>query len=325
MAYPWQPERGADSHVVPWRVILVALVLVGCASSAAPRPPLSIGTSSTGLPRRGQPIESAGPSLVATFTCEGSPCPWGPSLTGHAIVWPTAAPPASRRLGYTVSPWIYLPAAVANGMTIVLETGTATAYAGTLDSVDHRKLATLDPGHPYVVAGLAPEEVLSVQAPSAFSYVLRGSREAPSGEPGSPSVPGETHRAIVAHWRCDVPECKGGDWHGAVINWPAWAAYQNNRRSGDKSRSVFSSTGEALHPYMGLWADGCEVTAVSGLVLIIEWERGTDTWRGTRLQPGQKHVIHLTPPENGAMIETEDNGPAFTVSLKNCAPKPVPR
>ena len=260
-----------------------------------------------------------------TFTCVGSPCPWGSSLTSHAIAWPTAAGPVSRRLGYTVSPGIYLPAAVANGLTIALETGMATAYAGPLDTVHHRRLATIEPGHPYAVAGLAPGEVLSVQGPSAFSYVLRGSRQAPPGAPSSPRVSGEVHHAIVAHWRCDVPECKGADWHGAVVTWPSWAAYQNNHRSGDHSRSVFSSTGESLYPYMGLWADGCEVTALSGLVLLIEWERGNDKWRETRLQPGQKHVIHLTPPENGAMIETEDNGPAFTVSLQNCRPKPVAR
>ncbi len=57
---------------------------------------------------------------------------------------------------------------------------------------------------------------------------------------------------------------------------------------------------------MGAWADGCEVTAVSGLVLIIEWERGTDQWRETYLDPGESHVIDLVSPEDGAMIETAE-------------------
>ncbi|MEZ4592548.1 MAG: hypothetical protein R3D55_15600 [Chloroflexota bacterium] len=77
---------------------------------------------------------------------------------------------------------------------------------------------------------------------------------------------------------------------------------------------------------MGAWANGCQVTAVSGLVLIIEWERGTDVWREIYLQPGQSHTISLTPPENGAMIETIDGvSPAidFSVQLSNCNPQPL--
>jgi hypothetical protein len=75
---------------------------------------------------------------------------------------------------------------------------------------------------------------------------------------------------------------------------------------------------------MGAWANGCEVTAVTGTVLIIEWQRGANVWRETFLEPGEKHTISLTSPENGAMIETYDYGPEFSVKLKNCTPQPVP-
>ncbi len=84
---------------------------------------------------------------------------------------------------------------------------------------------------------------------------------------------------------------------------------------------MYSEHGEPIYPYMGAWADGCEVTAILGVVLIIEWERGTDDWRETRLEPGERHVIHLTPPENGAMLETVDNGSNFSVLLENCEPE----
>jgi hypothetical protein len=35
-------------------------------------------------------------------------------------------------------------------------------------------------------------------------------------------------------------------------------------------------------------------------------------------------VIDLALPENGAMIETYDGSPGFSVSLANCVPQPIP-
>jgi hypothetical protein len=87
---------------------------------------------------------------------------------------------------------------------------------------------------------------------------------------------------------------------------------------------VYSADGQVLYPYMGAWADGCEVTAVTGRVLIIEWERGADVWRRTFVDPGETHVIDLVGSEDAAMIETEENGPAFSVTLRNCNPRPLP-
>lgn len=75
---------------------------------------------------------------------------------------------------------------------------------------------------------------------------------------------------------------------------------------------------------MGNWADGCEVTAVSGNVLIIEWERGTEVWRETHLGPGQTYVIDLIGSEDGAMIETNEFPEGFSVTLSNCTPQPLP-
>jgi hypothetical protein len=157
-----------------------------------------------------------------------------------------------------------------------------------------------------------------VQADEPFTYRVQ------PGDPGDPGPSGDVVQAVQAFWDCDIPECSGDPWTGAVITWPAWAAYQSNARSSDQSRSVFSADGAPLYPYMGAWADGCEVTAVSGPVLIIEWQRGTDEWRETPLGSGQAHTIHLVAPQDSAMIETYDGVPGFTVSLRSCTPQPLP-
>ena len=130
--------------------------------------------------------------------------------------------------------------------------------------------------------------------------------------------------AIPASWRCNSPDCSGPDWPGAVISWPSWSAYQNNARTGNNARIVFSMHGgEPLYPYMGSWADGCQVTVVSGHVLIIEWQRGTDVWRATSLTAGQSHTIDLISPEDNAMIESPDGFIDFKVSLANCTPQNI--
>ncbi len=128
---------------------------------------------------------------------------------------------------------------------------------------------------------------------------------------------------IPALWSCNIAECTSADWVGAVISWPSWSAYQSNARTGDNSRSVFSFQDAALYPYMGAWADGCQVTAVTGTTLIIEWQRGLDTWRETYLNPGESHTIDLVSPEDGAMIEAPNGFTSFSVSLANCNPQNI--
>jgi hypothetical protein len=246
----------------------------------------------------------AGTSELVTWTCTASPCPWGDSLANPAIAWPDRASPAATRLGYTASPAPYLPAVQANGVTIAIDAGSASLYAGAPADDGHHRIATLAAGESYVVAGLGEREVLSVQSDTDFSYHIHT----------TPPPPGID--AIAAFWRCNIPECTGEPRSGAVIGWPDWAAYQSNARAGDQSRSVFAGDGTPLYPYMAAWADGCAVTALAGTVLIIEWQRGADSWRETSLQPGESHPIQLLPPQDGAMIETEDGMTGFRIATE---------
>jgi hypothetical protein len=201
--------------------------------------------------------------------------------------------------------------------------GTATVYAGRPDADSHRSLAQLVAGQTFQISGVAADEVVSVQNDSPFTYnTTTGATSAPTAPPAS--APGDVITSTHALWRCNTLSCSGDDWVGEVIPWPPWAAYQSNARTGSSSRSVYSATGEPLYPYMGAWAEGCEVTVHSGVALIIEWQRGTDVWRETRVDPGETQVIHLQSPENGAMIETYDNMPAFSVSLAHCEPQLLP-
>jgi hypothetical protein len=229
--------------------------------------------------------------------------------------------PVNVRLGYTVSGGVYLPAAAANGVTVTLASGSATAYAGAPDAPSHRMLATITAGVPYIVTGLAPGEVLSVQSEAPFAYTVT-----PPQPQEPPVYPDGTVHSVAAFWQCNLVGCNEPDWVGSVINWPSWSAYEMNNRTGAQSRTVYSSQGTLLYPYMGPWANGCQVTAVHGVVMIIEWERGTDVWRSTILQPGESHTIQLTAPENGAMIETDEGlSTQFSVLLNNCNPQPVPK
>ncbi|HNB50579.1 MAG TPA: hypothetical protein PK530_01480 [Anaerolineales bacterium] len=135
--------------------------------------------------------------------------------------------------------------------------------------------------------------------------------------------------AYSAQWECDLPTpgaCNGiNPWHGAVISWPSWSAYPNNARAADQSRTVYSYNGHnMLYPYMGPWANGCQVYVNYGTVVIIEWERGTNTWVETQLEAGQSHTITLVPPQNNAMIEGPNEVTTeFRVTLSNCTPQDI--
>ncbi|HEY3496737.1 MAG TPA: hypothetical protein VGK73_18690, partial [Polyangiaceae bacterium] len=65
------------------------------------------------------------------------------------------------------------------------------------------------------------------------------------------------------------------------------------------------------------------VTANAGIVLIIEWERGTDEWRETYLEPGDSYTINLTGSEDGAMIESYEGSPGFNATVTNCTPQAI--
>ena len=127
--------------------------------------------------------------------------------------------------------------------------------------------------------------------------------------------------AISSHWVCNTPGCTAPDWLGSVISWPSWSAYENNSRSGDQSRTVYSTDGQLLYPYMGAWVDGCQVSVVTGLAVIIEWERGQDVWRETFLNAGESYTIDLVSPEDGALIEGPSEG--FSVLFSNCVPQNI--
>jgi hypothetical protein len=331
-------ERVTQRTAVRWQVfawLLCAVVHLGCTRRAPilSRPPVSWWTPDAAPPeaggRSGSPAAASDPAVLPgapvgshalTWTCVGSPCPWGEAMSGHAVAWAADAGAVRTRLGYTASEAIYLPAVRANGAEIAIASGVARAQAGFPGAIGHRVLATIEEGQTYRVAGLGAGEVLSVQGDLPFSYLVAlPDRSEPPDAPAAPRR--DVVSAIRAFWRCHARDCSSADWTGAVVSWPAWSAHHSNARRGDQARAVFSAHGAPLYPYMGRWAHGCEVTAESGSVLIIEWKRGSDRWRETTLAPGQTHVIRLVPPENGAMIESYEGSPGFSVSLRNCTPR----
>jgi hypothetical protein len=297
---------------------------------APPPPPPATPPADPGAPLTGT-------SQISTWTCTGSPCPWGASTSNPALAWPASGNPISTRLGYTVDPAAYLPAASANGMTVTITSGNARISVGTPQASSHTAIATLAAGESYLVSGLSADQVISVQSDSDFSYQLTPAAPAappdPVTPPPPPAPPGDSTggdpvvvSSVPAFWRCNTPDCWGDDWVGSAVDWPSWAAYQSNGRGFDQSRSVFAADDDRpLYPYMGGWAQGCEVTGVAGIAQVVEWQRGTDSWRTTLVHPGETHVIDLHAPEDGAMLESaNDDTASFTVSLRNCTPRPLP-
>ncbi len=147
---------------------------------------------------------------------------------------------------------------------------------------------------------------------------------ADAGAPPPSREPDGTVHSTLAYWHCVGPGCSKAASGGAVISWPEWAAHQGNGGREKAAREVFSAGGRPLYPYMGRWANGCELTVVSGYVEVLALKRGGETTRSIRLRPGDKHVITLRPPEDSAIIEAAGGTPAFSVSLKHCTPKPLP-
>lgn len=286
----------------------------------APPPPDASPPADAAVP----PDGLASASQAITWTCTGRQCPFGPTLARQALVWQIERGAIPTYLGYTASATVYLFGSRANGVDLWIETGTADLQAGLPGDLWPRTLATLHAGEAFHVTGLSISEVLSAQSDQPFTYRVRVPPASdPPGDPPGSGPRGDVMQAIPALWRCNVPECWSDDWTGAVISWPSWAAYPSNARPGNLSRSVFSWDDTPLYPYMGAWADGCEVTGESGITRVIEWQRGSGQWRDTWLYPGQSHVIHLVPPEDGALLEGYDASPGFSASLRNCTPQPL--
>ncbi len=151
------------------------------------------------------------------------------------------------------------------------------------------------------------------------------SKPAPHAAAGTDPMTDNPVASIPSRWVCDLPGYSHKSaWPGAVIAWPSWAAYECNARAGDQSRTVYSLDGRKLYPYMGPWANGMQITVVSGDVLIIEWKRGAEVWRERRLKPGDTYTISLQSHEDNAMIESPDGDePRFTVALANFKPQPI--
>ena len=283
-------------------------------------------TTTTTVPPAPPEVVS-GSSVMVTSLCVGSPCPLGPSFDWPMLAWPAWTAPSTQWLGYQTSHGVYLSAAQAAGVRVSVLSGSAKVFAGLPGSSSLRHLATVTTGQSYVVSGVQPGEVVSVESPdsaTSFDYEITPPDEPIEPEPPcSDPVTCEVVDSVTGHWQCDIPGCTSSDWVTDMVNWPSWAAYPNNIRTGHNSRTVHSADGGLLYPYMGTWADGCEVTAVSGIVLIVEWQRGADVWRQTWLDPGESHVINLTSPEDNALIESYDFAPPFRVALDNCEPQPI--
>jgi hypothetical protein len=220
-----------------------------------------------------------------------------------------------------MSPAFFLPADSANGISLKIITGSATAYAGSPGATSLRVLSRMTEGQSYQVYGLAADEWLSVHSDDIFSYeyVLPGEIEPP--DPVDPAAEFTTMVSVESKWVCNTIDCSFPVWTGAaVIDWPAWSAYESNGRPGEGSRSVYSMDDVLLYPYMGPWADGCNIRVESGTVHVIEWQRGADVWRTREMGPGETHVIDLVSPEDNALIE---GLPGFVVSVSNCEPQPL--
>ena len=223
---------------------------------------------------------------------------------------------------------MYGAAAKVAGWKVTVVTGNATVWAGTPND-SHQSLATLAAGHSFTVPALGAREVVSVQSDEEFRYTLTPGAP-PTQEPTEEPTPAcidptdcDPVSWVPSVWKYNGADPDPGDWGGGVITWPSWSAFASNNRTGFDSRTIYSESGQMLYPYMGEWADGCEIEVVSGRVLIIEWERGKDGWRETYLSAGETYTIKLVGSENGAMIETPNNVEPFEVSLSNCTPQEI--
>ena len=217
-------------------------------------------------------------SEVVTWTCTGSPCPWGSSLSGQALVWPESAEPTSNRLGYTTSAAIYLSADRANGVIVAIVSGSGTLYAGHPGAGSHRVLAMLAAGESLEVVGLAPGEVLSVQSVDGFTYEIE--------LPGAEILSSE-----MVTWACTGGPCPWGEsTSGQALVWPASAESASGRLGYTTSAGVYLPS---------VQANGAIITIISGSATLYSGHPDAASHQGLiTLTVGETYqVTHLAPGE----------------------------
>ncbi|MBX5461116.1 MAG: hypothetical protein IRZ28_08500, partial [Steroidobacteraceae bacterium] len=208
-------------------------------------------------------------SKLVTWSCTGSPCPWGSSLTGHALAWPAEANPINMRFGYTTSDGIYLPASRANGAVIWIDEGSATVFAGAPGASSHRVLATIDVGEFYEVSGLEPNEVLSVQSDYPFTYQFD---LPPPPEPGEePQAPPVGTPSELVTWMCHSSSCPWGtSLTGHALVWPSDAQASNLRLTYTASRPIYLDANRA---------NGTKIAVISGSAALFAGLPGAESHR----------------------------------------------
>ena len=163
----------------------IVVTLSGCVPEALPTEPPPDPDPDPGPGSMGY----VGSSQYVEWSCTGDPCPWGDTTGNDALVWPDDLSPVTNRYGYTTNAGAYVPGENVDGMTIDVTLGVASAYAGLPDG-SHSFRAQISPGNPWVVSGLAPGEVLSVQSSLTFDYELTAGTPEPRSRPGSRSRSG---------------------------------------------------------------------------------------------------------------------------------------
>ncbi len=217
----YQPSAGGTSaRTLLKATILLALLGMMLLGVFAPRADADEG-------------DVQGSSVLATWNCTGTPCPWGSQTAGQAAVWPAAAEPSRVRHGYTVSHDVYASAAKVVGWKITVTAGDASVYAGT-PSGSHSSLASLSAGQSFTVPTLGAGEVVSVQSGGDFQYTLTPGTQ-PTQEPTSTPNRHRVHAdtrptatptgqpagsSVLATWNCSGTPCPWGEsdgWSGCGV------------------------------------------------------------------------------------------------------------
>ena len=181
----WSSARGQSPRTLLKTTILLAILGMMLLGVSAPRADADEG-------------DVQGSSVLATWNCTGTPCPWGDQLTGQVAVWPAAAEPSRARHGYTVSHDVYAAAAKVVGWKVTVTAGNASVYAGT-PSGSHGPLASLSAGQSFTVPTLSAGVVVSLQGDSGFQYTLTPST--PPTERADRSADQSAH--WTTHWSAD--------------------------------------------------------------------------------------------------------------------------